>query len=210
MHIYNLKGGLITMKNAVLYIYRCIVGPECGFTGEGNEQWYYSLAIVINLMLVWWLKPEVALLFTILVVIHYLTVFAYGLFDLEFGSVIFSYAYLGIHLTLLVIAAFSSFKWAVITALITIVALFLAPDCTGENFFICRQYKFYNALDLLFNTIIFIVFVRIDFLLPINLWIKLAIIAGALVIHPVIDYLQGECVIITDTIFDALGKIARS
>ena len=33
------------MKKFFLNIYRCIVGPESGFTGEGNEQWYYFLSL---------------------------------------------------------------------------------------------------------------------------------------------------------------------
>ena len=62
------------MKKFFLNIYRCIVGSESGFTGEGNEQWYYFLSLVINLTLIWWQKPEIGLLFTILAVIHYVTV----------------------------------------------------------------------------------------------------------------------------------------
>lgn len=58
------------MKKLLFIIIRSIVGSESGFTGEGNEQWYYSLSLAINLMLIWWLKPEIGLLFTILAVIH--------------------------------------------------------------------------------------------------------------------------------------------
>ena len=35
------------MKNILLNIYRGIVGNEFGWSGEGNEQWYYFLALVI-------------------------------------------------------------------------------------------------------------------------------------------------------------------
>ena len=197
------------MKNVFLNIYRCIVGTEYGFTGEGNEQWYYFLSLVINLMLVWWLKPEVALLFTILAVIHYLTVFVYGYFDLSDDSVIFAYAYFGIHAVLLILGIFASFKWTIITTVITTILFFSAPDCTGNNIFL-RKPNVDNQLPLLFNTIIFATFVIIVFLLPIKLWIKLAIIASVMVIHPVIDLFEGDCVIISDVTYYAIRNIKES
>lgn len=194
------------MENVFLNIYRRIVGSEYGFSGEGNEQWYYSLSLAINVMLIWWLNPEVALLFTILAAIHYLTVFVYGYFDLSDAGVTFSYAYLGIHAILFTIAILVSFKWAIITTAITTVTFLLAPDCTGNNIFIRDPYL-HNQLPLLFHTIIFVAFVIIDFLLPIKLWIKLLLIIGAIVIHPVIDLLEGECVIISDVTYEAFDNI---
>ena len=197
------------MKNLFLNIYRVIVGTESGFTGEGNEQWYYFLSLVINLMLIWWLKPEIGLLFTILVVIHYVTVFIYGYFDLySDGSTSFAFAYLGIHLVLLTIAIFTSLKWAIITIAITTIALLLAPDSTGNNIFLCK--KTYSKLSLLFNTIIFATFVIIVVLLPIRFWIKLLLILGALVLHPIIDYFEGECVIISDVTYEVFDKVKSS
>ena len=53
------------MKKVLLNIYRGIVGNEYGWNGEGNEQWYYFLALVMNCMLTWWLKPEIGILFTV-------------------------------------------------------------------------------------------------------------------------------------------------
>lgn len=197
------------MKKLFLNIYRCIVGTECGFTGEGNEQWYYFLSLVINLMLIWWLKPEIALLFTILAVIHFVTVFIYGYFDLSVdGSTSLAYAYFGIHLVLLAIAIFTSLKWAIITIAITTIAFFLAPDCTGNNIFLRK--RSYSKLSLLFNTIIFAAFVIIVVLLPISFWIKLLLIIGALVIHPIIDYFEGECVIISDVTYEVFEKVKSS
>ena len=200
------------MKNFFLNIYRCIVGPESGFTGEGNEQWYYFLSLVINLMLIWWQKPEIGLLFTILAVIHYVTVAFYGisgLYDVfDDGSTTKpAYVYLGIHLFLLVIAMIISFKWAIITTTITTIAFFLAPDCTGNNIFLRK--RTYSILTLLFNTIIFAAFVIIIFLLPIKLWIKILMIIGTLVIHPVIDHLEGECIIISDVTY-GIFEIVKS
>lgn len=201
------------MKKFFLNIYRCIVGPESGFTGEGNEQWYYFLSLVINLTLIWWQKPEIGLVFTILAVIHYVTVAYYGisgLYDVydDGCTTKQAYVYLGIHLLLLVIAMITSFKWAIITTIITIIAFFLAPDCTGNNIFLRK--KSYSILTLLFNTMIFAAFVIIVFLLPIKLWTKLLMIIGALVIHPVIDYLEGECIIISDVTYGIFEIIKSS
>lgn len=195
------------MKNLFLIIYRGIVGTEYGFAGEGNEQWYYFLSLVINLMLIWWLKPEIRLLFTILAVIHYVTVSIYGFFDL-YGSTSFSYAYLVIHFVLLAIAIFTSLKWAIITIAITTIAFFLAPDCTGNN--IILRKKSSSKLCLLFNTIIFATFVIIVVLLPIRFWIKLLLIIGALVLHPIIDYFEGEYISISDVTYEVLDKIKSS
>ena len=199
------------MKKLLFIIIRSIVGSESGFTGEGNEQWYYSLSLAINLMLIWWLKPEIGLLFTILAVIHYATVFIYGYFDLDClddDNAKFGYAYVGIHLILLAIAIFTNLKWTIITAAITTLAVFLAPDCTGNNIFLTK--RTYSKLALLFNTIILAVFVIIDILLPIKFWIKFLLIIGALVIHPIIDYIEGECVIISDVTYDAFGRVINS
>ena len=199
------------MKNLSLNIYRIVVGiigTECGFTGEGNEQWYYSLSLVINLMLIWWLKPEIGLLFTILAIIHYVTVFIYGCFDLYDSSTIFAYAYFGIHWGLFVIALFTNFKWAMITMIITTVAYLLAPDCTGNNIFLRK--KSYSKLSLLFNAIMFATFVIITVLLPIKIWIKLLLIISALVLHPIIDYLEGEGVLISDVTHEVFDKIKSS
>lgn len=203
-------------KKIFLCIYQCIVGGECGFTGEGNEQWYYFLALVMNLMLIWWKKPEIAVVFTVLAVIHYATVCIYGFFELiEDGSVIFSYLYFGIHAILVIVAICTSFKWAVITTLIVIIAYLFAPDCTGNNIVIREPgqkgssvaLRSLRGLPLIFNTIIFVVFVWLDFLLPINVGIKLLIIVGAVIVHPIIDILEGECIIISDVTSDALDNI---
>lgn len=53
----------------------------------------------------------------------------------------------------------------------------------------------------------FVVFVWLDFLLPINLGIKLLIILGAIIVHPIIDIMEGECIIISDVTSDALENI---
>lgn len=187
-------------------IYRFIVGPEYGFTGEGNEQWFYTLSLAINLMLVWWLKPEIALLFSVLSAIHYVTVFVYGYFDLTEKGKDYAATYFGIHAILAIIAIVADYKWAIITAIITVVAYFIAPDCTGNNIFL-RGNGLERGFPLIFNTIIMAAFIIIDLLLPIKLWVKILIIAMTLIIHPIIDYFEGECVIISDVTYEVWENI---
>ncbi len=97
------------MKNLLGNIFRFIVGSEAGFNGEGNEQWFYFLYLSINLMLIWWLKPEIFLIFTIISVIHYATIFIYGFFDFDWQNAIYSYIFLGIHIILLLVAIFTQY-----------------------------------------------------------------------------------------------------
>lgn len=200
----------------LLYFYQFIVGSKYGFTGEGNEQWYYTLSLVINLMLVWWLCPEIGIVFTALSVIHYLTVVYYGVNEFAYDSFAGSCIYFGIHLVLFAVAAIVNIKWTIITSIITTAAVIIAPDCMGENIFLRNQeYKPNYPLDksnvpLLFNTIIFATFVIVDFLLPIKLWIKFVILTIAMVLHPFIDLIEGECIIISDITYDALANIQRT
>ena len=204
------------MKKLMLKVWRGIVGAEYGFTGEGNEQWYYIISLVINLMLIWWLGSQSdALAFTMLAFIHLVTVCVYGylsLADEGVEGIVCSYLYYATHLFLLIMALLTNFWWAVITTLITLLAVSMAPDCTGINYYIRDDEISSNnpKLLLIFNTIIFIAFVVVDFLLPIKLWIKLIIIAVMLLLHPLIDYLEGECIIISDCTADSIRVIMES
>lgn len=190
----------------LLYYYQFIVGGKYGFTGEGNEQWYYTLALAINLMLVWWLCPEAGIAFTVLAVIHYLTVVYHGIEDIAYNNAtrayVRSYLYFGGHAVIFIIAAIVNIKWAIITSVITTVAVLIAPDCTGNNIFL-RKPNVRNNMPLLFNTIMFAAFVAVDFLLPIKLWIKIAILCVAMILHPFVDLMEGECIIISDITCEA-------
>lgn len=194
------------MKEKMFNVLRFIVGPEYGFTGEGNEQWYYTVAIAVNLMLTWWLRPDIALIFTILPIIHYVTVFIFGYNDLFIdNNKNLSFVYLGIHALTLIVAIFVDEKWTLLTCAIVVGAMLLSPDCIGDNIFASNA----KHKQLLFNTIVLAVFIIIDFMLPINLWIKFAIVVLALVIHPVVDWLQGECVDVNEVFSDAIGSILK-
>lgn len=195
------------MKNVLLNFCRFIVGSEAGFFGEGNEQWYYFLSLAINVMLVAWLKPEVAVWFILLMVIHFVMVCIYGYNDLsDYGSE-YSYIYFGIHLILGIIAIIVSPFWALITTAISVAAFFMAPDCTGNN--ILLRKKSYSKLALIFNTIIFAAFVTVAVMLPIALWLRILIIIGVMIVHPIIDYFAGECIIISDVTYEAWDNIRQ-
>lgn len=94
------------MKKALLNFYRCIVGNEFGWSGEGNELWYYFLALVINCMLTWWLKPELGIIFTVAAVIHCITLCVYGFAMLSDSSVLYSIAYYAIHTVIFIVCIF--------------------------------------------------------------------------------------------------------
>lgn len=205
------------MKKVLLNIYRGIVGNTVGWSGEGNEQWYYFLALVINLMLTWWLKPELGIIFTVFAVIHYVTVCVYGSAMLSDSSVWYSIAYYAIHTVIFIVCIFLNWKWTLLTSLIVIIAYFIAPDCMGNNIFM-RQPKEYTvycgneniAAILVFHTILFVAFVVIALSLPISLWIRIIIIVICMILHPIIDFLEGECMIISDVTNESLEKIVQT
>lgn len=192
--------------NNFFTIYRYIVGFEYGFSGEGNEQWYYFLSLVINCMLTWWLKPQLGILFTLVAIFHLITVCAYGYMDLDESSKYITFAYFISHMILFVLCLTADVKWAFLTSAITIVAVLLAPDDMGNNIFMGPSFeerKIYfgdkNYLAIMFfHTILFTSFAIITFCLPIALWIRFAIIIICIILHPVIDLLEEECIIISD------------
>lgn len=195
------------MKKLSLKILRYIVGDEYGFCGEGNEQWYYTVSLAINLMLMWWLKPEIALTFTILAVVHYATVAIWGYFEFDMdGRTTLSWVYGIINLAVMLVAGFTNIKWALITAGITLVSLAMAPDCVGENVFVHNVKEKYH-IQLLFHTIIFAALVTVTFMLPIETMWKLIIISAMMVLHPICDWIEGECIVVTEVTYDNFVKV---
>ena len=198
------------MKKLMLKLWRCIVGAEYGFTEEGNEQWYYFVSLVINLMLIWWLGSQSdALVFTILAIIHFVTIYVYSLVD---EKVFMSYLYFGIHLFLLIMALLTNFVWAIISLSITVVFCLIAPDCTvdiffGDMFGFDEEHSKYILIE---HTIVLGAFILVDFLLPIDLWLKIVFIVTMLVLHPIIDYFEGYCIIISDCTTEGMDAIAGS
>lgn len=206
------------MKKVLLNIYRGIVGNEYGWSGEGNEQWYYFLALVMNCMLTWWLKPEIGILFTVFSVVHFAMMFPYEYFfmdDFQSKSIVPQVVYFSIHLVMFVTSLIVNWPWTLITSSIVVIACLLAPDCTGNNVFMRPpKYGIYFGNNdyiriLICHTIWFAMFVIITFLLPVSIWIKLAIIATCIILHPFIDFLEGECINISDITEEAFWKIAE-
>lgn len=203
-YMFDVKKEDNVVKKFFQILWLMLVGPEGGFTGEGNEQWYYSVSLAINLMLVWWLAPEVALAFTFLSIIHYVSIFVYGynLIDIDFNDNREPAWFLAIiHIGIFLFALKTSVKWTLITGAITMCAFFIAPDCVACNIFTknCRE-EGRVWLARMLNTAVFIAFVVVDILLPTKLWIKIAIIVVAIILHPIIDFFEGECVIISDVV----------
>lgn len=184
-------------------IYRCIVGKENGFFyGEGNEQWYYTIALVICLMIKWIIEPEIVPILGILVITHYLLVAIYGYYELsETGALAIS-IFIGLQLAIFSIAFLLDFKWTIITIMATVFAILCAPDYSGHNIFFKRKVS--SKVLLLFNTIIFLIFIIVDFLLPVKLAIKFLFIVIALIFHPMIDYLGIENVLITNVAIEMI------
>ncbi len=195
------------MKNVLLNLCRFIVGPEAGFSGEGNEQWYYFVSLAINAMLVAWFKPEVAIWFIALMGIHFISVCIYGYHCLSDYGAKYSYLYFGIHLVLFVVASILSPLWTWITIAISVTAFFMAPDCTGNSIFL--RGKSYSLWPILFNAIIFAAFVTIAFMLPVALWLRILVVVAMMIAHPIIDYFAGECIIISDVTYEAFGNIMQ-
>ena len=199
-------------------IYRLIVGYEFGFSGEGNEQWYYFLGLIMNIMLTWWLKPELGLVFTIAAGIHFLSINAYGLKAVYYTpnevSIVFPTILFGLHLVLFVVCLCFSWSWTLITSAVVIVGFILAPNCMGNNILMPepKRYNVYygnknKEAILFFHTLWFVAFVVITLCLPIIWYLKLAIIVVCMILHPVIDTLEGEGLIVSDIIEEAVETI---
>ena len=176
-----------------------VVGSPAGFAGEGNEQWYYTLALAMSCMLAWTFLPEVALVFTIISAIHLITVHVFGInmWD-EYGRN-YCWGYLSAHAVLFIIALLFNWWWTFITAAIAIVAVLFAPDCTEENI-VTRIMKIeydeekQNKIAMICHTCIFALFVIVTCLLPTVWWAKLLVIVVFMGLHFLVDFLEGECV----------------
>ncbi len=209
------------VKNIANKAWQIIVGAPLGWSAEGNEQWYYFLALVINIMLTWWLKPELGILFTVVSVLHFVVVCLYGgLMLLDYESKAFTYAVLFFAFSFVIfeICLIVNWWWTLITSAIVIIAYLSAPDCCGYNIFMPFKKLGPHEVDvgntkvtkiMLCHTILFAVFVIVTFLLPLALHMKIIILCMALIIHPFIDACEGECIIISDVVQDSLSEIIK-
>lgn len=205
-------------KNLFINIWSYIVGAPYGWDGEGNEQWYYFLALVVNCMLTWWLKPELGILITICSVIHFAMTIIYGLGDLMdplCNDKCFTYSaiYFGIHLVMFITCMCFNWWWTLITSAIVIISFLIAPDCCGFNLLSSLFNRTYGSGNdnttgiMILHTIWFVCFAIIALLLPISIWIRIAIIVVCMSLHRFIDLYEGDCVIISDLTDEALSGI---
>lgn len=199
------------MKEKFGKVLRLIVGSECGMFGESNRQWYYTLALAISVMLAWCkLTQQEAIVFTIVSLVHIISVHVYALCGLEdYKS--YSIAYIVLHL-IVVVTAFLT-NWIFAIGSICIVALFLiiSPDECGLCVFTVNSnnQKANEYICLITHTIVLALFVITVCILPVIWWVKVLIICLALALHPLIDYLSGECVDVVMIAFEDLPYILR-
>ncbi len=204
------------MKKALLFIYGCIVGQDCGFSGEGNRQWYFFLSLVMIDMLTWTFRPELAAVFTALSVLSFVIVSVFGE-EMLCDEICYrdkriprrwAMLYFGIHLAIAIACLILNWWWTLLMAGIMLLGMALSPDCGGCNFFVRELNVPHVFSAMLCNTIWFAAFVAITCLLPVATWIKIVIIAACMILHPIIDIFEGECMSIEEAWDDASGTIA--
>lgn len=186
------------------HIFRLVVGYEEGINGEGVDQWYYTVGLAISCMLAWTYLPDIALTFTILSAIHLISVHVFGFIDLYDSKRYVSYIYLAIHIVLFIIGLITCWYWTLITSVITIVLTLIGG---APNIF---SFEWNNKFAMILNTILFFILIFVINLLPIAWWGKIIIKVVAIILHPIIDILEGECIVITDITEDAFYKIRKN
>lgn len=206
------------MKKFLLNVIRAIVGPEHGFTRKGSEQWYYFLALVMNSMLTWWFIPEIGTLFTTASIIHYISVCIYGIEWIKHDNIVYSIVYYFIHLIIFTVCMLTNWAWTILTSFIVTAGFFFAPNRAGDNVLIhsikpdlsVSFGNIHSIAILFFNSIWFAIFVNIALNHPIDLWIRLTIIAVCILLHPVIDMLEDKLLPISYVTKDSFLKIVES
>ena len=203
------------MKHFLIELYELIVGPPLGFCAEGNSQWYYFSALVINGMLTWWLHPELGVLFTVFSVLHFALLAAYGFMDMaDPGHYKASVVYFVISLGMLVTGLVLDWAWTLITSAVMVFAMLLAPNEMGNNI-LMREPKDYLVYYgnrnywglMLCQTCWFACLVAVAVLIPVPFWVKLLIIVACMALHPVMDFLEGECISAAGITMDAFDNL---
>ncbi len=129
------------MEESLRKSYQVVVGKPYGWVGSGNSAWYYTIAIVMGLMLTWWAKPGLGLLFTICAVIHYASVCVYAYSEATDGydeetekvAAIYSGTYFALNVLMFLICWAANWYWTLLCIAILGISLMLAPDYDGEN-----------------------------------------------------------------------------
>lgn len=187
------------MRKVLRNFLRILVGSEFGFFAEGNEQWYYALALAINCMLAWIFLPIVALPFTIISAIHFLSVYAFYIYDYVRKPKIVSKIYLILHGILFVLGLCFNWWWTLLTSVIVMIAILFAPDCVGANIVIDYQSGRVNDKRILIcHTIAMVIYIILTCMFAIPVWAKITMIIGAIILHFLIDFLEQEFLNVVD------------
>lgn len=204
---------LSVIGRAVVHMLRSIVGEEFGYDGEGNTQWYYIAGIFGTLMLIWNHNPAItAILFTIYAVLHILTVCIAGVnmlfIEAKKDSKAHAIFYFGFHVILFIAALITNSLWAIIFTVVVIAMYFLGTDFSGENIFWGECREKHPRKILVLNTIVFAILMVIIVQLRASATAKLCFVIGMMILHYIVDYLQGEGVEIrevTQSAFSCVG-----
>ena len=181
---------------------RLLVGGELGYNEEGCIQWYYTMSMVISGLLIWKSNSDIGLIFMLLSLIHFVTLYIYGAtFNAEksgkLGSVIFLITHLIIIIIALIIDPAITFLSVIFTLFMICVASIMAV------FAVLRQDCY---LPVIINFTVFAAFLTSVIILPIKWYEKIIFIVMELVIHPVIDFLQEYIPPVTEVVNMAWKK----
>lgn len=177
------------MLSKLYLLFRFIVGHDYGFTAEGNEQWYYLVGLAISVMSAWTRNPAIAMPFTILAIIHFITVHLYNMDYTIEENKFAATLYLLSHVIITIIALFIDWKWALSSAIVVIAFTSIAPDCCGDNLF---WIHYPNEIIVMLHTLVFALLAIATCQLPVLWWVKAIILIAAIIIHYIIDILVAE------------------
>ena len=183
------------IKQVIFTGLKFIIGFPNGYAMEGSKMWYYVTAVAMSNMLVAWKCPEVWLVFGICSLLHLSMTALYGHFNLGDNDRL-EWVYGIISFIMLITALCFDGLWALITSCLVFCGQLLAPDEMGCN--ICMHGdmpgggNIQKAMVMVIHALWNGLFMLITFLLPIPIGFRILIAITAVVIHPLLDILEGE------------------
>lgn len=186
-------------------VIRILVGGEFGYFKEGNIQWYYVISMVIADLLIWKINYDVAKPFMLLSVLHFVSLYVFGSFIDEkkpgkVCSIFLLLSHLIIVISAMLIDVSASFFSIIFVIFLTgISSIMLAFSVLQRDSF----------LPVIFNLLLFIIFLICVITLPILWYEKIIFIVIELIIHPVIDYLQKYIQCVTELVSTAWEKVFK-
>ena len=197
------------MKAKLMQLWRVVVGSEVGFVGEGCYQWYYTLYLVMAIMLAWRNYPDIAVDFTLVCAAEYIGVCTFGYFMLIDRGIPYAISYLIFLAITSIVRLLLCWQLELISAAIGIIGILIAPNESGQSFvFHFPEEQIWRAL--IPNTFYFALFVYITVILPVDVGTKAIIILGAMLIHPVIDLSEGACMSYVDNFMDCFEDLIEA